>query len=96
LAATTEIPIKHPKVVDLAKQAVSGANVTAEKVARVVRFVHRYIDDELSVGPLTLLDVILPDAKAIALNTRHDLPHWLEHWKFPAARWPDWCMPGIL
>jgi len=58
LASTTEIPVNHPKVVDLAKQAVSGAHMTAEKVARLVRFVHLYIEDDLSAEPLTLLDVI--------------------------------------
>ena len=59
LAATTEIPINHPKVVRLAKEAVSGADTTAEKVARLVRFVQLYIEDDLSAEPLTLLDVIV-------------------------------------
>lgn len=58
LVATTEIPINHPKVVGLAKEAVSGANTTTEKVARLVRFVQLYIEDDLSAEPLTLLDVI--------------------------------------
>jgi transglutaminase-like putative cysteine protease len=59
LAATTEIPVNHPKVVSLAKEAVSGADTTAEKVARLVRFVQLYIEDDLSAEPLTLLDVIV-------------------------------------
>jgi hypothetical protein len=59
LAATTEIPINHPKVVSLAKEAVFGADTTAEKVARLVRFVQLYIEDDLSAEPLTLLDVIV-------------------------------------
>jgi hypothetical protein len=59
LAATTEIPINHPKVVSLAKEAVFGADTTADKVARLVRFVQLYIEDDLSAEPLTLLDVIV-------------------------------------
>jgi len=59
LTATTEIPINHPKVVSLAKEAVFGADTTAKKVARLVRFVQLYIEDDLSAEPLTLLDVII-------------------------------------
>jgi len=58
LAATTGIPIDHPKVVGLARQAISGANTTAEKVARLVRFVADYIKDEYNANRLTVLDIL--------------------------------------
>lgn len=58
LKATTELPIYHPKVVDLARQAVKDAHTAAEKVARLVHFVAAYITDDYNANPLTLFDII--------------------------------------
>ncbi len=58
LAATTEIPVDHPRIVSLARQAVLGAKTTVEKVARLVRFVQTYIEDDYHANPLTLLDIL--------------------------------------
>jgi len=58
LKATTEIPVNHPKVVDLARQAVAGAGTTTEKVARLVQFVETYIIDDYNANPLTIFDII--------------------------------------
>lgn len=58
LEATIEIPANHPKVVDLARQAVAGASSPSEKVARLVQFVEAYITDDYNANPLTLFDIM--------------------------------------
>lgn len=58
LKGTTEIPIDHQKVVALAQEAVGDAKTAPAKLKRLVKFVDRYIEDDLTANPLTLLDII--------------------------------------
>lgn len=58
LAETTTYLIKHPKVQELAKEAVGDAKTPEEKVARIVEFVHKFIKPSYTAEPLTLLDLI--------------------------------------
>ena len=58
LAATTDIPANHPKIISLARKAVGDAGTTAEKVGRLVKFVYQYLEDDYTANPLTVLDII--------------------------------------
>jgi hypothetical protein len=58
LADTIEYPTGHAKVQALAKDAVGDAKTPAEKVARMVHFVHGYITPSYTAEPLTLLDIL--------------------------------------
>ncbi len=51
LEETTALPITHPKIVALAKEAVGDADTAAEKVKRIVNFTYRYIRPELVTSP---------------------------------------------
>jgi hypothetical protein len=58
LAATTDIPGNHPKIIHLANDAVGDAGTTSEKLCRLVKFVYDYIEDDYTANPLTLIDII--------------------------------------
>jgi hypothetical protein len=58
LAATIDIPANHPAVINLAQNAVDGADTTFQKVTRLVEFVQQYIEDDYTANPLTLMDII--------------------------------------
>ena len=58
LRATTDIPVDHPKVVALAKQAVGDAKTTTQKVARLIKFVDKYVENDYMPDPLTVLDIL--------------------------------------
>ncbi len=58
LAATLDIPANHPTVIGLAQHAVDGADTISEKVSRLVEFVERYIEDDYTANPMTLMDII--------------------------------------
>ncbi len=58
LAATSDIPANHPKIIDLALKAVGDAENTAEKVSRLVIFVYHYIEDDYTANPLSIMDTI--------------------------------------
>jgi len=58
LAATTDIPANHPKIISLARKAVGDAGTTAEKVGRLVKFVYQYLENDYTANPLTVLDII--------------------------------------
>ncbi len=58
LAATLDIPAYHPTVIGLAQHAVDGADTVSEKVSRLVEFVEKYIQDDYTANPLTLMDII--------------------------------------
>ncbi|HYH65150.1 MAG TPA: transglutaminase-like domain-containing protein [Urbifossiella sp.] len=51
LAETPRFPHRHPKVVELARRAVGSARTPAEKVERLVRFVHAHVRYELTETP---------------------------------------------
>lgn len=58
LAATTDIPANHPKIIRLAFKAVGNADNAAEKVSRLVTFVYQYIEDDYTANPLSIMDTI--------------------------------------
>jgi len=58
LEATVEYPIREAKIVALAKQAVGEAKSPREKVAALVKFVDKFVEDNYSAEPLTVMDVI--------------------------------------
>ncbi len=58
LEETATYPLTHPKVQALVKEAVGDASTPEEKVKRLVRFVHRYIQPSYTAQPLTLLDLL--------------------------------------
>lgn len=51
LAETPRFPFRHPKVVELAQRAVGSARTPAEKVERLVRFVHTHVRYEAGEAP---------------------------------------------
>ncbi|MEJ2656421.1 MAG: transglutaminase-like domain-containing protein [Desulfobacterales bacterium] len=58
LAATIDVPVVHPKIFHLARGAVGSAKTPAREVNRLVHFVYQYIEDDYTVNPLTLMDII--------------------------------------
>lgn len=58
LAENANYPLSHPRVGELAKEAVGDAKTDEEKVKRLVRFVHKYIRPSYTAQPLTVLDLI--------------------------------------
>jgi hypothetical protein len=58
LTDTISVPIVHPKIIQLARNAVGNAKTTAQKVNRLVNFVYQYIEDDYTANPLTLMDII--------------------------------------
>ena len=58
LAETVTFPVKHPKVVRLANEAVKDAADPREKVKRLVAFVSEYVKDDLAANASSVLDVI--------------------------------------
>jgi hypothetical protein len=58
LAATIDIPANHPKIIRLAHNAVGDAGTNSEKLNRLVKFVYRYIEDDYTANPLTVMDII--------------------------------------
>lgn len=58
LSAPTPVPLDHPAIVRLALRAAGDARTTAEKVERLVEFVWRFIEDDYTADPLTLMDII--------------------------------------
>ena len=58
LAATIDIPANHPKIIDLAHNAVGDASTNSEKLSRLVKFVYQYIEDDYTANPLTVMDII--------------------------------------
>jgi hypothetical protein len=58
LKETVEFPVKHEAIVKLAAGAVGDAATPREKVDALVRFVAKYVEDELRPEPLTVLDVV--------------------------------------
>ncbi len=70
LAETTAYPITLPRVKELAREAVGDAKTAAEKVKRLVQFVHDYVEPSLSAGVPRLQDLIdrkSGDCKSYAL-----------------------------
>ena len=59
LAATIDIPAKHPKIIRLAHNAVGDAGTNSEKLSRLVKFVYHYIEDDYTANPLTVMDIII-------------------------------------
>ncbi|MFO0964680.1 MAG: transglutaminase-like domain-containing protein [Gemmataceae bacterium] len=51
LEETTALPITHPKIVALAKEAVGDADTPAEKVKRICNFTYKYIRPSLTTSP---------------------------------------------
>lgn len=58
LAETPQVPVQHPKVQALARQAVGPAQTPHDKVERIVRFVAAHIKPSYTAQPLTLLDLL--------------------------------------
>jgi len=59
LAATIDIPAKHPKIIRLAHNAVGDAGTNSEKLSRLVKFVYQYIEDDYTANHLTVMDIII-------------------------------------
>lgn len=58
LAATIDIPANHPKIIRLAHNAVGNAVTNSKRITRLVKFVYQYIDDDYTVNPLTVMDIV--------------------------------------
>lgn len=58
LEETVEFPIEDPAVVALAKEAVGDAVSSREKVERLVRFVHEYVEDALRPELVPVLQIV--------------------------------------
>lgn len=58
LAATIDIPADHPAIIGLANDAVGDAGTNSEKLRRLVKFVYDYIEDDYTINPLTVMDII--------------------------------------
>ncbi|HEY8504227.1 MAG TPA: transglutaminase-like domain-containing protein, partial [Gemmataceae bacterium] len=58
LAETTTYPLSHPRVRELAREAVGDAKTDREKVERLVKFVNGYITPSYTAEPLNLLKLI--------------------------------------
>ncbi|MCS7047382.1 MAG: transglutaminase-like domain-containing protein [Gemmataceae bacterium] len=72
LKETLAYPITHPKVQALAREAIGDAQTAAEKVKRVVAFVHDYISPNLTASLPNIHDLIQRkkgDCKSYALLT---------------------------
>lgn len=54
LAETVEYPLRNPRVVALAKEAVGDAKTDREKVKRLVAFVSRFVEDAISADSPTV------------------------------------------
>jgi hypothetical protein len=57
-AATIDFPANHPAIIGLAYNAVGDAGTNFEKLSRLVKFVYRYIEDDYTANPLTVMDII--------------------------------------
>ncbi|MBW2603197.1 MAG: transglutaminase domain-containing protein [Deltaproteobacteria bacterium] len=58
LATTTHTPVDHPKITRMVRRAVGDAKSPEEKVRRLTQFVYRYIEDDYTANPLTVMDII--------------------------------------
>jgi len=58
LEETVEHPIRDPRIVEMARQAVGEAEDTAAQVEALVRFVDGFLEDSYSAEPLTVLDML--------------------------------------
>ncbi len=58
LKETTSCPLSDPKIRELARQAVGNAKMPKEKVERLVHFVARYINYDISANPMTVEQLI--------------------------------------
>jgi len=58
LAANIDIPANHPTIIRLAHNAVGDAGADSEKLSRLVKFVYRYIEDDYTANPLTVMDIV--------------------------------------
>lgn len=70
LAETPNYPITHAKVQELAKKAIGDAKEPREKVKRLVKFVHDYVEPSLSANLPQVHDLIAHkkgDCKSYAL-----------------------------
>ncbi|MCI0684120.1 MAG: transglutaminase-like domain-containing protein [Gemmataceae bacterium] len=72
LRETLTCPITHPKIKELAAEAVGDAKTPADKVKRIVEFVHDYVEPSLSASLPNIHDLIRRkkgDCKSYALLT---------------------------
>jgi transglutaminase-like putative cysteine protease len=70
LAETNNYPISHPKIKKLAEEAIAGAKSDAEKVEKLVAFVHEFVKPSLSADTPNihnLLEKKKGDCKSYAL-----------------------------
>jgi len=58
LRETVELPIHHPEVAAMASQAIGDAATDAEKVARLVAFVSKHVEDSVTVHDPTVLGLV--------------------------------------
>jgi len=58
LADSIHVPISHPKIIRMARNAVANTETPAEKVKNLVHFVYQYIEDDYTANPLTVMDII--------------------------------------
>lgn len=58
LAATLDIPANHSTIIGLVQNAVGDASTDSEKLSRLVKFVYKYIRDDYTANPLTVMDII--------------------------------------
>ncbi len=70
LAETNNYPITHPKIKELAEKVTEGARTDAEKVAKIVAFVHKYVTPSLAANAPNIHDLLEKkkgDCKSYAL-----------------------------
>jgi hypothetical protein len=58
LEETVRYPIKDPRVVALAKEAVGDAQTPRERVARLVHFVDKYVENAIRLEEVSVIEVI--------------------------------------
>jgi hypothetical protein len=58
LQASASLPISHPTIQQLTKDAIGQAATAQEKVAKLIRFVQAYLKDDTAAEPLGIWDIL--------------------------------------